>query len=114
MCQFPVRSRLRTMKKFRTQVKEERMKGKELMSIKQLAELLGVSPDTVRRAARSRIIPSTREGKAYRFDWEKVRQAMRARGQEMASRRSKMASAPDGESRPRAQRNAPELVTRGH
>jgi excisionase family DNA binding protein len=89
------------------------MKARELMSIKQLAELLGVSPDTVRRAARSGLIPSTREGTAYCFDWKKVRQAMRARAQEVASRRSKMASAPDGESRPRAQRNAPELVTRG-
>ena len=83
------------------------------MSIKQLAELLVVSPDTVRRAARSGLIPSTREGTAYRFDWEKVRQAMRARALEMASRRSTMASAPDGESRPRAQANAPDVVTRG-
>ena len=53
------------------------------MSITELAELLGVSTDTVRRAARSGLIPSTRESTAYRFDWEKVRQAMRARAQEM-------------------------------
>jgi excisionase family DNA binding protein len=89
------------------------MKEKRAMSIKELAELLGVSTDTVRRAARSGLIPSTREGTAYRFDWEKVRQAMRARALEMASRRSTMASAPDGESRPRAQGNAPDVVTRG-
>jgi excisionase family DNA binding protein len=77
------------------------MKAKASMSIKELAERLGVSPDTVRRAARSGLIPSTREGTAYRFDWEKVRQAMRTRAQEVASRRSMRASAPDGESRPR-------------
>ena len=89
------------------------MEEKRFLSIKQLAELVGVSTDTVRRAARSGLIPSTREGTAYRFDWEKVRQAMRARAQEVASRRSKMASAPGGESRPRAQANAPDVVTRG-
>jgi excisionase family DNA binding protein len=55
----------------------------EQMSIKELAALLGVSTDTVRRAARSNIIPSSREGTAYRFEWEKVRQVMRARAQEV-------------------------------
>ena len=89
------------------------MKEKRAMSIKQLAELLGVSTDTIRRAARSGLIPSTREGTAYRFEWERVRQAMRARALEVASRRSMRASAPDGESRPRAQANAPDVVTRG-
>jgi excisionase family DNA binding protein len=89
------------------------MKEKRAMSIKQLAALLGVSTDTVRRAARSGLIPSTREGTAYRFDWEKVRQAMRARALEVASRRSTMVSAPDGESRPCAQADAPDVVTRG-
>jgi excisionase family DNA binding protein len=89
------------------------MKEKRAMSIKELAELLGVSTDTVRRAARSGLIPSTREGTAYRFDWEKVRKAMRARALEVASRLSTMASAPGGESRPRAQENAPDVVTRG-
>ncbi len=88
------------------------MKVKVLLSIKQLAELLGVSADTVRRAARSGLIPSTREGTAYRFDWPKVRQAMRARAQQMPYRRSTMAGAPGGESRPRAGHNAPDLVTR--
>ena len=88
------------------------MNEKRFMSIKDLAELLGVSTDTVRRAARSGLIPSTRKGTAYRFNWPKVRQAMRARAQQMPYRRSKVASAPGGESRPRAG-NAPDLVTRG-
>jgi excisionase family DNA binding protein len=90
------------------------MKATGLLSIKQLAERLGVSPDTVRRAARSGLIPSTREGTAYRFDWERVRHAMSARALEVASRRRMRASAPDGDSRPRAQANAPVVVTRGH
>ena len=88
------------------------MKANALMSIKQLAELLRVSPDTVRRAARSGVIPSSREGTAYRFDWEKVRQAMRARAQQMPYRRSKVVSAP-GEAG-RAHPNRPRTVTRGH
>jgi excisionase family DNA binding protein len=53
------------------------------MSIKELAELLSVSTDTIRRAARSGLIPSTREGTAYRFDFKKVRQAMEKRANEM-------------------------------
>lgn len=86
----------------------------EQMSIKELAALLGVSTDTIRRAARSNIIPSSRKGTAYRFDWEKVRRVMRARAQELPSRRSKVTGAPGGESRPRAKRIAPDVVTRGH
>ena len=83
------------------------MKGKRLMSIKELAELLGVSIDTVRRAARSGLIPFTRKGTAYRFDWQKVRQAMRARAESMPYRRSQTTGAPDGESRPRAAQTPP-------
>jgi len=78
------------------------MKATGLLSIKQLAELHGVSMDTIRRAARKGLIPSTREGTAYRFDWRKVRRAMEARAKEMRNRRSMQASAPGGESRPRA------------
>ena len=58
------------------------MKTKEL-SIKELAAYIGVSTDTVRRAARRKEIPFTREGTAYRFDWLKVRQAMDERGNQM-------------------------------
>ena len=89
------------------------MKEKRFMSIEELAQLLGVSTDTVRRAARSGRIPSTREGTAYRFDFRKVRQAMKARAKSMPYRRSKVASAPGGARRPRAGHNAPDVVTRG-
>jgi excisionase family DNA binding protein len=83
------------------------MKKTALMSIKQLAELLAVSTDTIRRAARSGLIPSTREGTAYRFDWPKVRRGMEARAKERPYRRNKTASAPGGESRPRAAQSPP-------
>jgi len=89
------------------------MKTNALMSIKQLAVLLGVSTDTVRRAARSGVIPSTREGTAYRFDWDKVRQAMRARAQQMPNRRSKE-SARQPARAGGAEPNRPRTVTRGH
>jgi len=83
------------------------VKAKTSMSIKELAELLGVSTDTVRRAARSGLIPSTREGTAYRFDFKKVRQAMERRANEMRTRRSMQASAPGGRGRPRAAQPPP-------
>ncbi len=83
------------------------MKTHALLSIKQLAELFGVSTDTVRRAARSGLIPSTREGTAYRFDWPKVRQAMQRRANETRTRRSTEASAPGGSGRPRAAQSPP-------
>ena len=89
------------------------MRANALMSIKQLAELLGVSTDTVRRAARNRLIPFTREGTAYRFDWEKVRQAMRARAQQRpvdgAKRLARQPARAGG-----AEPNRPRTVTRGH
>ena len=84
------------------------MNTRALLSIKQLAELLGVSTDTIRRAARSGLIPSTREGTAYRFDWPKVRQAMQKRANEMRTRRSMQASAPGGRGRPRAAPSPPD------
>ncbi len=83
------------------------MKEKGLMSIKQLAELLGVSTDTVRRAARKKLIPSTREGTAYQFDWREVRRAMEERAKSMPYRRRSKASAPGGDSRPRAAQSPP-------
>jgi|SRR6187551_17800 excisionase family DNA binding protein len=83
------------------------MKATALISIKQLAEMLGVSTDTIRRAARSGLIPSTHEGRVYRFDWKKVRQAMRGQAQQMPYRQRKVASAPGGKSRPRAVQSPP-------
>ena len=42
------------------------------LSIKELAAFIGVSTDTIRRAARTGEIPSTRVGTAYRFDLHQV------------------------------------------
>jgi len=83
------------------------MKARALLSLKQLAELFGVSTDTVRRAAQRGLIPSTREGTAYRFDVKTVCQAMERRANEMRTQRSMQASAPGGRCRPRAAPSPP-------
>lgn len=88
------------------------MKSNKL-SIKELAALIGVSTDTVRRAARSGLIPSTREGTAYRFDLEQVFRAMRARAEQRPYRQHKEAGAPGGESRPRAGSPSPRTGNTG-
>ena len=90
------------------------MKATGLLSIKQLAELLSVSTDTIRRVARKGLIPSSREGTAYRFDWRKVRRAMEARANERPSQRRSKASAPGGESRPCAMQSPPTGNTGAH
>ncbi len=82
------------------------------LSIKELAAYLGVSTDTIRRAARAGEMPFTRVGTAYRFDLRQVVQPMERNGRVPIRRGS--ASAPGGESRPRASQNAPDQVTRGH
>ncbi len=82
------------------------------LSITELAAYLGVSTDTIRRAARAREMPFTRVGTAYRFDLRQVVQQMERKGRVPFRRGS--AGAPGGESRPRASQNAPEQVTRGH
>jgi excisionase family DNA binding protein len=79
----------------------------QLMSIKQLAEWLGVSTDTVRRAARRGEIPFTRERTAYRFDWKHVRRALRANAEQRFTQTSSVAGAPGGASRPRAGQKPP-------
>jgi excisionase family DNA binding protein len=86
------------------------MKTKNL-SIKELAAFIGVSTDTIRRAVRKGEIPVTRVGTAYRFDLRQVCAQMQRNWR--GSYRKDTASAPGGESRPRANRNAPGLVTRG-
>jgi excisionase family DNA binding protein len=81
------------------------------LSIKELAAYIGVSTDTIRRAARAGEMPFTRIGTAYRFDLRQVEQRMEWNARIPIRRGS--ASAPGGKSRPRAVQNAPGLVTRG-
>jgi excisionase family DNA binding protein len=86
------------------------MKSKNL-SIKELATFIGVSTDTIRRAVRRGEIPATRVRTALRFDLQEVSTCMQRNAEARFGARS--ASTPGGDSRPRAARNAPGLVTRG-
>jgi len=81
------------------------------LSIKELAVYLGVSTDTIRRAARAGQLTFTHVGTAYRFDLRQVRAQMERNAVDRLQRGS--ASAPGGDRRPRVSRNAPGLVTRG-
>ena len=81
------------------------------LSGKQLAQYIGVSTDTVRRAYRQGLIPGYRIGTALRFDPKAVRQRMCRHAETEARPRS--AGALGGDSRPRAARPAPVPVTRG-
>jgi len=51
------------------------------LSIKELAAFIGVSTDTIRRAARKGEIPATRVGTAYRFDLRLVSHQMERKPQ---------------------------------
>ena len=64
------------------------------LSIKELAAIIGVSTDTIRRAVRKGEIPATRVGTALRFDLRKVSAQMQRNGR--GSYRNDTASAPGG------------------
>ena len=75
------------------------------LSIKKLAAFIGVSTDTIRRAARKGAIPATRVGTALRFDLRKVRHQVEQNA--VARLRSGTASATAGGGRRRAQPQPP-------
>ena len=75
------------------------------LSINELAAIIGVSTDTIRRAVRKGEIPAIRVKTALRFDLREVRTCMQRKAAIRFGART--ASAPDGESRPRAGRPAP-------
>ena len=75
------------------------------LSIKELAALIGVSTDTIRRAVRKGEIPVTRVGTAYRFDLRQVRHQMERNAVVRLRRGSAGATAGGG--RRRAQQKAP-------
>ena len=81
------------------------------LSVKELAQYIGVSTDTVRRAYRRGLIPGYRVVTALRFDPKAVRRQMRRQAE--AQVRTRAVGALGGDSRPRAARPAPVLVTRG-
>jgi excisionase family DNA binding protein len=77
------------------------------LSVKELAAIIGVSTDSIRRAVRKGEIPYTRVGTAYRLDLRQVLHQMQCRGP-LAER---IGQRTGRHRRPRAGRNAP--VTRG-
>ena len=86
-----------------------------LLSVKELAVELGMSPDSVYRAYRKVEIPAAQICRTLRFDLRKVQRAMEKKAKAMAYRR-RPSGAPGGASRPRGRKRsqkAPELVTRG-
>jgi excisionase family DNA binding protein len=70
------------------------------LSIKELAAVIGVSTDTIRRAVRRGEISANRVQTAIRFDLQEVRTCMRRNAE--AKFGPYAASAPGGESRRRA------------
>ncbi len=85
------------------------MKTKDL-TIKELAAVIGVSTDTIRRAVRKGQIPATRVRTAYRFDLQKVLTCMRRNAEAKFGARS--ACAPGG-SAGRAQADPPPIGNTG-
>ena len=83
----------------------------------QLAAKLGVSVKSIRRAYRKGEIPVDRFCRFVRFDLERVKEALKAKGRELTFVLSKKEvgprSAQGGESRRRAQRTRPRLGKTG-
>jgi excisionase family DNA binding protein len=76
------------------------------LSIKELSTFIGANTDTIRRAVRRGEIPATRVRTALRFDLHKVLTCMQRNAEAKFGTRS--ASAPGGESRPRAAETLPD------
>jgi excisionase family DNA binding protein len=76
------------------------------LSIKELSTFIGANTDTIRRAVRRGEIPATRVRTALRFDLHKVLTCMQRNAEAKFGTRS--ASAPGGESRPRAAETPPD------
>ncbi len=81
---------------------------RRLLSVKELAEELGISTDSVYRAYRTGEIPGVQIARIIRFDLEQVLRAMEARANAMPNSQCAKRRATAGKSRRRAQPNAPE------
>ena len=84
-----------------------------LLSVKELAQELGISTDSVYRAYRSGEIPGAQIARTIRFDLEKVQQAMENRANAMPNSQCAKRRATAGTSRRRAQPKSPRTVKRG-
>ncbi len=80
------------------------------MSVKELAEFIGVSTDTIRRAFRKGEIPAIRARTALRFDLDEVLLYMRRNA---AAHYGRNPGAPGGDRRPRAGATGPRTGNTG-
>ena len=89
---------------------------KELLTVKELAAELRMSPKSIQRAYRKEEIPVQWLGRMARFDLAPVRRAMARNGRSRMRRlngNSNQQGAIAGASRRRAQQKRPRSVTRG-
>ena len=87
------------------------------LTVDELAAVLKVSPKSIRRAYRKGEIPVDRFCRFVRFDLERVKEALKSRGNDVSfveSRKNEgQRSATGGASRRRAQRPSPRLGKTG-
>ena len=87
------------------------------LTVDELAAVLKVSPKSIRRAYRKGEIPVDRFCRFVRFDLERVKEALQAKGHWPSSveteRKREQRSATGGASRRRAQRPSPRLGKTG-
>ncbi|HRB14793.1 MAG TPA: helix-turn-helix domain-containing protein [Nitrospira sp.] len=87
------------------------------LTVDELAAVLKVSPKSIRRAYRKGEIPVDRFCRFVRFDLERVKEALKAKGHDLtvveAGKNVGQRSATGGESRRRAQRPSPRLGKTG-
>ena len=84
-----------------------------LLSVKELAQELGISTDSVYRAYRKGEIPAAQINRMIRFNLEKVHRAMEKKAKAMPNSQCAKQRATGGASRRRAQQKRPRTVRRG-
>jgi excisionase family DNA binding protein len=85
---------------------------RRFLSVKELAEELGVHEDTIYRAQLKNVIPVQKVSEVLRFDLNQVLKAFASHASEKQPAQSKR-RATGGESRRRAQQKCPRSVKRG-
>ena len=85
---------------------------RRFLSVKELAEELGVHEDTIYRAQLKNVIPVQKVSKVLRFDLNKVLKAFAAHASETRPKKITR-RAPGGAIRRRAQQKRPRSVKRG-
>ncbi len=87
------------------------------LTVDELAAVLKVSPKSIRRAYRKGEIPVDRFCRFVRFDLERVKEALKAKGHDVTfvvtTKNEGQRSATAGDSRRRAQRTRPRLGKTG-